>query len=121
MLDVRRQCYDGASNMQGDINSLKMLIKKESKSAHSIHCFAHQLQLNLVTVSKKCFQVGELVLLVSNILNVLGDSFKRMDELRQSQKDNLQKTLDMDEIEIGWGLNKKLGLIRAGDTRWGSH
>ncbi|XP_019071477.1 uncharacterized protein [Solanum lycopersicum] len=101
VLDVRRQCYDGASNMQGDINGLKMLIKKESKSAHSIHCFAHQLQLNLVTVSKKCFQVGELVLLVSNILNVLGDSFKRMDELRQSQKDNLQKTLDMDEIEIG--------------------
>ncbi|KAL3332246.1 hypothetical protein AABB24_032709 [Solanum stoloniferum] len=37
------QCYDGASNMQGEINGLKMLIKRESKSAHSIHCFAHQL------------------------------------------------------------------------------
>ncbi|XP_049405477.1 uncharacterized protein LOC125868965 [Solanum stenotomum] len=118
---VRGQGYDGASNMQGDINGLKMLIKKESKSAHSIHCFAHQLQLTLVAVSKKCVQVGELVLLVSNILNMLGASFKRMDELRQSQKDNLQKALDMDEIETGRGLNQELGLIRAGDTRWGSH
>jgi len=114
---VRGQCYDGASNMQGDINGLKMLIKKESKSAHSIHCFAHQLQLTLVAVSKKCVQVGEVVLLVSNILNVLGASFKRMDELRQSQKDNLQKALDMDEIKIGRGLNQELGLIRADDTR----
>ncbi|XP_015169213.1 uncharacterized protein [Solanum tuberosum] len=84
---VRGQCYDGTSNMQGGIN-----------------------------VSKKCVQVGEVVLLVSNILNVLGDSFKRMDELRQSQKDNLQKALDMDEIKIGRGLNQELGLIRADDT-----
>ncbi|XP_055809540.1 uncharacterized protein LOC129879846 [Solanum dulcamara] len=38
---VRGQCYDGASNMQGRINGLKMLIKQESRSAHSVHCFAH--------------------------------------------------------------------------------
>ncbi|XP_070054858.1 uncharacterized protein [Nicotiana tomentosiformis] len=78
---VYGQCYDRASNIQGDINGLKMLIRQESRSAHSIHCFAHQLQLTLVVVSKKCVQVGELVLLVSNILNVLEASFKRMDEL----------------------------------------
>ncbi|KAG5577416.1 hypothetical protein H5410_057550 [Solanum commersonii] len=44
-----------------------------------------------------------------------------MDELRQSQKDNLQNALDMDEIATSRGLNQKLDLIRAGDTRWGSH
>ena len=77
---VRGQCYDGASNMQGDINGLKMLIKKESRSAYSIHCFAHQLQLTLVGVSKRCLQVGELVHLVSNIFNVLAASYKRMDD-----------------------------------------
>ncbi|XP_070057873.1 uncharacterized protein [Nicotiana tomentosiformis] len=49
---VSGQYYDRASNMQGDINGLKMLIKQESRSAHSIHCFAHQLQLTLVAVSK---------------------------------------------------------------------
>nr|XP_009762823.1 PREDICTED: zinc finger MYM-type protein 1-like [Nicotiana sylvestris] len=77
---IRGQCYDGASNMQGYIKGLKKLIKQESRSAHSIHCFAHQLQLTFVAISKKCVQVGELVLLVSNILNVLGASFKRVDE-----------------------------------------
>ncbi|XP_060211668.1 uncharacterized protein LOC132639217 [Lycium barbarum] len=79
---VRGKCYDGASNMQGRINGLKMLIRQESRSAHSVHCFAHQLQLSLVAVSKKCVEVGELVLLVSSILNMLGASFKRMDEYR---------------------------------------
>ena len=60
---------------------LKMLIRQESRSAHSIHCFAHQLQLTLVGVSKKCVEVGKLVVLVSNIFNVLGSSFKHMDDL----------------------------------------
>ncbi|KAG5591812.1 hypothetical protein H5410_042326 [Solanum commersonii] len=65
---------------------------------HSIHCFAHQLQLTLVAVSKKCIQVGELVLLVSNVLNVLGASFKRMDKFRDSQKKRIQEVLDMGEL-----------------------
>ncbi|XP_060178305.1 uncharacterized protein LOC132608272 [Lycium barbarum] len=118
---VRGQCYDGASNMQGELGGLKTLIKQESRSAHSVHCFAHQLQLTLVAVSKKCVQVGELVLLVSNVLNVLGASFKRVDGFRESQKQKLREALDMGELETGRGLKQELGLIKAGDTRWGSH
>ncbi|XP_060190817.1 uncharacterized protein LOC132620133 [Lycium barbarum] len=115
------QCYDGASNMQGDINGLKMLIKKESRSAHSIHCFAHQLQLTLVGVSKKCLQVGELVHLVSDILNVLAASYKRMDEYRESQRKRIQEALEKGELKTGRGLHQELGISRACDTRWGSH
>ncbi|KAH0739753.1 hypothetical protein KY290_038458 [Solanum tuberosum] len=118
---IRGQCYDGASNMQGRLSGLKVLIQQESKSAHAIHCFAHQLQLTLVGVSKKCLQVGELVLLVSNVLNVVGGSFKRMDELRESQAKKVQVALDMGEVESGKGLNQELGLARAANTRWGSH
>jgi len=119
--NVRGQCYDGASNMQGELGGLKMLIRQESRSAHSVHCFAHQLQLTLVAVSKKCVQVGELVLLISNILNVLGASFKRVDNFQESQKKHLQMALVMGELETGRGLNQELGLVKAGDTRWGSH
>ncbi|XP_049388127.1 uncharacterized protein LOC125852440 [Solanum stenotomum] len=97
---VRGQYYDGANNMQGEVNGLKMLIRQESRSAHSIHCFAHQLQLTLVGVSKKCVEVGKLVVLVSNIFNVLGSSFKRMDDLRDSQKATIQDALDMGELTI---------------------
>ena len=46
--NLRGQDYDGASNMQGDINGLKTLILKENKLAFYVHCFAHQLQLTLV-------------------------------------------------------------------------
>nr|XP_009600790.2 zinc finger MYM-type protein 1-like [Nicotiana tomentosiformis] len=115
------QCYDGASNMQGDLRGLKTLIQQESKSAYSIHCFAHQLQLTLVAVSKKCLEVGELVLLVSNVLNIVGGSFKRMDDLRESQAEKVQEALDMGELETGRGLNQELGLARAADTCWDSH
>nr|XP_009625687.1 uncharacterized protein LOC104116519 [Nicotiana tomentosiformis] len=77
---IRGQCYDGESNMQ-----------------------------------------GELVLLVSNILNVLGASFKHVDEFRDSQNEKLQEALDMGELNTGRGLNQELGLVRDGDTHWGSH
>ncbi|XP_009603071.1 uncharacterized protein [Nicotiana tomentosiformis] len=118
---VHGQCYDGASNMQGDLRGLKTLIQQESKSAYFIYCFAHQLQLTLVAVSKKYLEVGELVLLVSNVLNIVGGSFKRMDDLRESQAEKVQEALDMGELETGRGLNQELGLARAADTRWGSH
>ncbi|XP_070052349.1 uncharacterized protein [Nicotiana tomentosiformis] len=118
---VRGQCYDGASNMQGDLRGLKTLIQQESKSAYSIHYFAHQLQLTLVAVSKKFLEVGELVLLVSNVLNIVEGSFKRMNDLRESQAEKVQEALDMGKLETGRGLNQELGLVRAVDTRWGSH
>ncbi|XP_049368459.1 uncharacterized protein LOC125833361 [Solanum verrucosum] len=112
------QCYDGASNMQGYINGFKMLIKKGSRSAYYIHCFVHQLQLNLVDVSKRCLQVGELVHLISNIFNVLAASYKRMDECPEYQKKKFyQKTFDMGELKTGRGLHQEVGISSACDTR----
>ncbi|XP_075080187.1 uncharacterized protein LOC107789462 [Nicotiana tabacum] len=118
---VRGQCYDGESNMQEDLRGLKTLIQQKSKFAYSIYYFAHQLQLTLVAVSKKCLEVGELVLSISNLLNIVVCSFKRMDYLRESQAEKVQEALDMGELETGRGLNQELGLARAADTRWDSH
>ena len=95
---VRGQCYDGASNMQGEVNGLKILIRQESRSVHSINCFVHELQLTLVRVSKKCVEVGKLVVLVSNNFNVLGSSFKGIDDLRDSQKASIQDAIAMGEL-----------------------
>ncbi|KAG5616245.1 hypothetical protein H5410_016069 [Solanum commersonii] len=94
--NVRGQCYDGARNMQGELSGLKMLIRQESRSAHSVHYFPHQFRLTLVAVSKKYVQV-------------------------ESQKMYLRMAVDMGELETGRGLNQELGLVKAGDTRWGSH
>ena len=74
---LSRQGYDGASNMQGEFNSLKTLILKENKSTFYIHCFAHQLQLTLVTVANKHTDIAEFFSLVSKIVTLVGASCKR--------------------------------------------
>ena len=58
---------------------------KDSPSAYYIHCFAHQLQLTLVAIAKKHLDVEDFFYHVSNVLNVVGGSFKRRDLLCDHQ------------------------------------
>ncbi|XP_070020744.1 uncharacterized protein LOC107805304 [Nicotiana tabacum] len=69
----------------------------------------------------RCDKVQELLLLVSDILNMVGASFKLRDELRESQEEEIEEVLRKDELETCRGLNQELGLTRAGDIQWGSH
>ncbi|PIN08128.1 Tam3-transposase (Ac family) [Handroanthus impetiginosus] len=117
---IREQCYEGASNMQGQFNGLKALIQRENRSAHSVHCLSHQLQLTLVGISTKCDEVAGVVNLVSAVLNVVGASFKRRDELRDAQILKVQKALEVGDLQTGRGQNQELGLARPSDTNWGS-
>ncbi|XP_076943187.1 uncharacterized protein LOC143613344 [Bidens hawaiensis] len=95
---VRGQGYDGASNM----------------SAYYVHCFTHQLQLVVVGLATKHYEIYRLYKELSNLLNVVGGSCKRIDLLRESLGLN-------SEVETGSGKNQELSLARAGDTRWSSH
>ncbi|KAK9047973.1 hypothetical protein SSX86_033065 [Deinandra increscens subsp. villosa] len=115
---VRGQGYDGASNMSGEFNGLKALILKENPSAYFVHCFAHQLQLVIVALASKHSEVFKFFEEISNLLNVVGASCKRIDLGREKQR----AKLDLDTgVETGRGKNQELSLARAGDTRWGSH
>ncbi|XP_016496605.2 uncharacterized protein LOC107815518 [Nicotiana tabacum] len=107
--------------MRGEISGLKTLIMKDSSSAYYIHCFAHQLQLTLVAMSKKHLDVEDFFCHVTNVLNVIGVSFKRRDLLRHLQAEKLEQLLESGEIHTGRGLNQERGLQKPGDTRWGSH
>ncbi|XP_029151554.1 uncharacterized protein [Arachis hypogaea] len=118
---VRGQGYDGASNMQGEFNGLKTLILKENSYAFYVHCFAHQLQLALVTVAKKQVEIALLFNLLTNLCNVVGASCKQRDMLRDSQMTKTIEALQSGKIASGRGLNQEIALKRAGDTRWGSH
>ncbi|KAK4724085.1 hypothetical protein R3W88_026864 [Solanum pinnatisectum] len=113
---IRGQGYDGGSNMQGKMNGLKALILKETPSAHCIHYFAHQLQLTLVAVSKKNLLVGNFFAIIANVLNMVGSSFKRRDQLRDHQAERLEQLLESGEVQSGKGLNQERGLQRPGDT-----
>ncbi|XP_057247567.1 uncharacterized protein LOC125492695 [Beta vulgaris subsp. vulgaris] len=103
---IRGQGYDGASNMKGKINGLETLIVDDTPNAYYVHCFAHQLQLTLVAIAKKNNECGWLLI-------------KR--NIRDIQAQNVARSLEMGELEMGSGLNQELGLKRPGDTRWGSH
>jgi len=76
--------------MQGHLNGLKTLILNETPSAYCIHCFAHQLQLTLVALAKKDSNVDDFFCLVTNVLNIVGASFKRRDLLRKHQAEQLE-------------------------------
>ncbi|XP_016544506.2 uncharacterized protein LOC107844652 [Capsicum annuum] len=118
---IRGQGFDGDSNMQGEMNGLKALILQETPLAYCIHCFAHQLQLTLVAVAKKHLLVDDFFAIISNVLNVVGASFKRRDQLRNHHAEMLEQLLESGEVQSGKGLNQERGLQRPGDTRWGSY
>ncbi|KAK4721914.1 hypothetical protein R3W88_012147 [Solanum pinnatisectum] len=117
---IRGQGYDGASNMKGEINGLKTLIMKDSPSAYYIHCFAHQLQLTLVAIAKKHLDVEDFFDHVSNVLNVVGGSFKRRDLLRDHQAKKLEQLFESGEVQKAKDYIKNVG-FKTSDTRWGSH
>ncbi|KAM3315759.1 hypothetical protein ACQJBY_034095 [Aegilops geniculata] len=118
---VRGQCYDGASNMRGEFNGLKAKILEENRSAYYVHCFAHQLQLVIVAISKKNEDIVDFFYMISLLFNVVGASCKRKDTIRESNRENVKKSISSGRISTGTGLNQDQSLQRAGDTRWGSH
>ncbi|XP_020987494.1 uncharacterized protein LOC107465075 [Arachis duranensis] len=113
--------YDGATNMQGEFNSLKSLILKENACAFYVHCFAHQLQLALVVVAKKQVKIALLFNLLASLCNIVGASCKRKDMLRESQMQKTIVALQNGDVSSGHGLNQETTLKRTGDTRWSSH
>ncbi|XP_012855091.1 PREDICTED: zinc finger MYM-type protein 1-like [Erythranthe guttata] len=118
---IRGQGYDGASNMKGQFGGLKTLIQKENPQAYYVHCFAHQLQLALVSMARKREDVDWFFLEVSRIVNFLRSSNKRQSLLRKKQVAHFANLIEDELVETGTGLNQELSIARAGDTRWGSH
>jgi hypothetical protein len=54
---LRRQGYDRASNMRGELNGFKTLILNDNSYAYYVHCFTHQFQLTLVAITKNHIQL----------------------------------------------------------------
>ncbi|XP_050256643.1 uncharacterized protein LOC126702070 [Quercus robur] len=119
--NLRGQGYDGASNMQGDINGLKTLILKENKSTFYVHFFAHQLQLTFVAIAKNHINIAEFFIVVSNLVTVVGGSCKRRDALRDAQFAKIKEDLENGVHRSGQDLNQETNLKCPDDTRWGSY
>ena len=123
-LSMSRLCgqgYDGTNNMQGEFNGLKTLILKENEGAFNVHCFAHQLQLALVAVTKNHIQIASLFSVVTNVVNVVVASSKRRDILHDKQFVVVSESFKHGELSRGQGLNQVTTLKRSCNTCWGSH
>ncbi|CAD6337319.1 unnamed protein product [Miscanthus lutarioriparius] len=118
---LRGQGYDGASNMRGEFNRVQKLIRNENPYAFYVHCFAHQLQLVVVTVSTSSADIADFFNYVPLIVNNVGASCMRKDALLAKHHDVLLEKIENGEIMTGSGLNQESSLVRPGDTRWGSH
>ncbi|GKA41484.1 zinc finger MYM-type protein 1-like protein [Tanacetum coccineum] len=119
--DILGQGYDRASNMPGEWNGLKSLILNECPFAYYVHCFAHQLQLALVAASKDVSEVHTFFKHLNFIVNVIGSSTKRNDQLQDAQLAEISYLAKIGELEGGRGANQMQNIQRPGDTRWSSH
>ena len=84
--------------MKGKWNGLQALICKECLYAYYIHCFAHCLQLALVTAFSKVSVVN-----LTSIFNTTTSSSKRNDELKDAQAIDVVRKLANNEVEFGRG------------------
>ncbi|XP_019181632.1 PREDICTED: uncharacterized protein LOC109176681 [Ipomoea nil] len=107
--------------MRVEWNGLKALILDECAYAYYVHCFAHRMQLPLVASSKEVIPVHQFFTKLNSIINVVGASCKRNDQLKAAHASNIAHLLSIDELESGRGLNEIGSLQRPGDTRWSSH
>lgn len=118
---LRGQGYDGASNMRGEFNGLQRKILDENPYALYVHCFAHRLQLVVVSVASCCSSIHDFFEYVTLIVTTTSASCKRRDTLTEEHYQNILDMLEKGEIFSGRGLNQQTSLARPGDTRWGSH
>jgi hypothetical protein len=96
--NIRGQGYDGAFNMRGEFNGLQKLIRDESPFAFYIHCFAHQLQLVVISISKYCSSIEDFFDYVTLIMSITCASCKRKYLLLDKHRLNLLAKLESGEI-----------------------
>ncbi|XP_075499845.1 uncharacterized protein LOC142538407 [Primulina tabacum] len=118
---IRGQGYDGASNMRGAWNGLQALFLKDCPYAYYVHCFAHRLQLTLVSAAKDVSVIWEFFSHLDNIVNIVTSSTKRIAELHTAQRNEIEYMLSIGERDSGNGANQIGNFQRAGATRWSSH
>lgn len=68
-----------------------------------MHCFAHRLQLALVAASREVVFVHEFFSNFNFIINTVGASCKRHDELQATQATQIAHMLAIDEVETEKG------------------
>ena len=72
----RGQAYDSAATMSGHLRGVAAQVKQEQSAALHVHCLAHSLNLCLQDTSRVCSCIGETLLLVMELVQLIKWSFK---------------------------------------------
>ena len=92
--------------MRGEWNCLQTLISKDFLYAYYIHCLAHRQQLSLVTVSHEIVLIHHFFTKRTSVVNIVGASCKRNDELKLAQAADIEYMISIDELESGRKFNQ---------------
>ncbi|XP_058748655.1 uncharacterized protein LOC131621639 [Vicia villosa] len=101
--------------------SLKDALYDENPYAFYVHCYAHRLQLVVVSVASTCSSIHDFFEYISLIVTTTSASCKRKDALTEAQHQDILNKFEIGDISRGKGLHQSSSLTRSGDTRWGSH
>ncbi|XP_023756728.1 uncharacterized protein LOC111905268 [Lactuca sativa] len=82
---IRGQGYDGASNMQGHFKGFQALISNDCPYVYYVHCFAYRFQLAFMDASQEVIALQKFFTRLSFVINVVGASSKRVDQIRDAQ------------------------------------
>jgi len=113
---VRGLGYDGASCMKSYANGLKKLIMDESPSVYYVHCFEHQLQLNIVALAKQNFHCGWVFQELENLLDVFVMCYEKIRMLGVAEAECIIDAFELDETASEYGFHHE-SLGTPCDTR----
>lgn len=78
--NLRGQCYDGASNMSGEISGLQTRIQELKPRALYVHCSAHSLNMCVQDSLENITELKLVIGVLKELLNFIRDSTKRFNE-----------------------------------------
>ncbi|XP_058746254.1 uncharacterized protein LOC131619134 [Vicia villosa] len=107
--------------MRGEFNGLQRKILDENPYVFYVHCYAHRLQLVVVSVASSSSSIYDFFEYISLIVTTTSASCKRRDALAEAQHQDILNKLESGEISRGRGSHQSYSLTRPEDTRWGSH
>jgi hypothetical protein len=95
--------------MQGEFNGLQRKILDINPHAYYVHCFAHQLQLVVVSIATSacCQSVHDFFEYIHLVVTTRSSSCKRRDALKEKHHHNILEKLERGEILSGRGVKQE--------------
>lgn len=93
--NCRGQCYDGASNVSGNITGLQRRIQNQEPRAVFVHCLAHNINLVAQDAMRATPQVRDFLNNTKDLITLVRKSPKRLGWFEKLQKDTVAHELDV--------------------------